>query len=127
MSNDPVVIGVRYLPVRFSGRLVLEGRPATSVWERIQQTILSQGLEYKIEPDTLELSWTSILTIIGQFAGQQKALNFRFAARDEEAKNRIAAFVLQFKKVQAAKGSLNLTISQDEIAKNLRARDLNAS
>ena len=120
MDPSPVTIGIHFISSRLTGRFVKEGEPTSSIWERLQQAVFDLGLEYDSGPQSLELTWAGALTIVGQFASQQKALNFRFAARDEEAKNRLAAFVAQFKKVQAAKGSLQLAISEEEIEERLR-------
>lgn len=119
MSSTPATIGVYFDPRRFLGRLVLEGAPDTSIWERLQQSVLDQGLDYSFRPKSIELTWTGVLTLIGQFAPQQKSLSFRFSPRDEEAKNRLAAFVRQFKQVQQSKGQLTLSISVPEIEQRL--------
>jgi hypothetical protein len=116
-----VIIGIHYIPARFAGKLVLEGAPTTSIWERLQQTIISLGLECSFGPDTIELSWAAVLTLVGQFAPQQKSLGFRFSPRDDEARVRLAAFVQQFKQIQQSKGSLQLTVSIDEIEARLVA------
>src|SRR5690606_19894337 len=55
----------------------------------------------------------------GQTCALPISLNFRFSPRNEEARERIAAFVQQYKQVQQSKGSLTLTISIDEIEKRL--------
>lgn len=121
MTDRPVAIGIHYIPARFAGKLVLEGAPATSIWERLQQTVINLGLDYSFGPDSIELTWAGILTVVGQFASQQKALGFRFSPRDDEARSRLSAFVQQFKQIQQSKGSLQLTISIDEIESRLLA------
>lgn len=120
MSAEPVVIGISYIPSRFSGRLSLEGAPSMSIWERINQAVLDQGLEFQTAPDSMELPWAGILAVVGQFAPQQRSLNFRFAARDDDAREKLAAFAQQFRQVQTARGSLQLTISDDEIRSRLK-------
>lgn len=119
MITPPATIGVTYIPSRFSGRFSLEGIPSTSIWERLQQSVLNLGLDYEFEPGTIELTWAGLLTVIGQFASQQKALNFRFSPRDNEARQRLSAFVQQYKKVQESRGSLNLSVSIQEIEQRL--------
>lgn len=121
MTVDPVTIGIHYLRTKFSGRLVLKGSPSTSIWERLQQTVINLGLDYSFGPNSVELTWAGVLTLIGQFAPQQKTLNFRFSPRDEDARTRITAFVQQFKQVQQSKGSLKLTITIGEIEERLVA------
>lgn len=119
MSSPPVSIGIHYSPTKFTGRFVLEGIATSSVWERLQQAILNLGLDYQSGTDSIELTWAGVLTIVGQFASQQKSLDFRFSARDEQARTRLTAFVQQFKQVQQSKGSLKLSISIEEIKKRL--------
>lgn len=81
--------------------------------------MLDLGLDYQFGPGTIELTWAGILTLVGQFASQQKTLDFRFSPRDDEAKVRIAAFVQQYKQVQQSRGALKLTISPEEIEERL--------
>ncbi|MGI5011456.1 MAG: SNF2-related protein [Janthinobacterium lividum] len=81
--------------------------------------MLDLGLDYQFGPGTIELTWAGILTLVGQFASQQKTLDFRFSPRDDEAKARIAAFVQQYKQVQQSRGALKLTISPEEIEERL--------
>jgi SNF2 family DNA or RNA helicase len=81
--------------------------------------VLDLGLDYQFGPGTIELTWAGILTLVGQFASQQKTLDFRFSPRGDEAKARIAAFVQQYKQVQQSRGALKLTISPEEIEERL--------
>ena len=119
MAGSTATIGIAYIPTRFSGRLTLEGYPTTSIWERIQQAVLNLGLDYQFEPGTIELTWAGVLTVVGQFASQQRVLNFRFSPRNEEARQRLAAFIQQYKQVQQSKGSLKVAISTEEIETRL--------
>src|SRR5687768_4134301 len=102
MGPSPITIGIHFNSTRLTGKFVKEGEPTSSIWERMQQAVLDLALQYDAGPQSLEVTWAGALTIVGQFATQQKSLEFRFAARDEEAKKRLAAFVAQFKKVQSA-------------------------
>jgi hypothetical protein len=119
VSVAPVTVGIHFDPAQFSGRLVLEGVPDTSVWERLLQSVLDLGLEYQLGMSTIHLSWAGVLTLVGQFAPQQQSLNFRFSPRDDEAKTRLAAFVQQFKQVQQSKNQLKLSIPIPEIEQRL--------
>lgn len=119
MTEKPVAISITYLPASFAGRLTLEGVPTTSVWERLQQAVLNLGLDYQSGPGTVELTWAGVLTLIGQFANQQKSLNFRFSPGDDDARDRIAAFVKQYRQVQQSKGSLKLSTTVEEIEERL--------
>jgi SNF2 family DNA or RNA helicase len=87
----------------------------------MQQSVLNLGLDYQSSDDSIELTWAGVLTIIGQFSAQQRALNFRFKAGDEQAKSRIGLFVQQFKQVQQSNGSLQVSITIQEIKVRLEA------
>ncbi len=119
MTAAPTVIGIRYNPKRYTGQLTLESTSTTSIWERLQQSVLNFGLDYQFGPDTIELTWAGVLTLIGQFGNQQKSLDFRFSPKDDEARSRLTSFVQQFRKVQESRGSLKLSISIPEIESRL--------
>ena len=119
MASAPAIIGVHYNPARFTGRFVLEGEASTAIWERLEQSVLNLGLDYQFGPKTIELTWAGALTLVGQYASQQKSLDFRFSPRDDEARERLSAFVQQYKQVQQSKGTLKLAISIEEIEERL--------
>lgn len=116
---DAAAIGIFYDASTYAGRLVLEGEPSSSVWERILQFVLDLGLSFETGPNSIELTWPGTLAVVGHFAAQQKALEFRFSPRNDEARVRLASFVTQFKQVREARGKLKVSLSIDEIESKL--------
>lgn len=104
-----------------TGRLKLtDGAANTSVWERLQQAALSTGGDYRLRGNEVELPWAGILSLVREFGPQQRALGFVFKSTDEQTKQRIAAFLAQFRQAQAARVNLNLTLSPAEIEQRLK-------
>jgi SNF2 family DNA or RNA helicase len=119
VADAPIPISITYDPAQLTGRFVLQGSPDNPVWDRLQQATIHAGAEYVLQADSIELPWPAILNLVREFGRQQKALNFRFRPAEGEAKQRLAEFVQQYRKVQEARGQLTLTISQDEITTRL--------
>lgn len=117
----PTPIAITYDPEQLTGKLVLQGTPENSIWDRLQQAAVNAGTEYSLQGNTIELPWPAILGLIREYGRQQKTLNFRFRPAEGEAKQRIDDFVQQFRKVQEARGQLAITISQEEISARLHA------
>ncbi|MFN3574590.1 MAG: SNF2-related protein [Phenylobacterium sp.] len=104
-----------------TGRLALQDAGTTAIWERFQQAAITSGAEYRLAGDVIEMSWANVLSLIREFGPQQRSLGFQFRTADDEAKRRIAEFMQQYRQVQAARGQLAQTLSQDEIEERLRA------
>ncbi len=121
MNSGPVTIGISYDRDRLTGKLSLRGKPENAIWDRLQQAAIGSGTDYRLAGDTIELSWPALLNIVRQLSGQQKSLEFRFRADEGEAKRRMDQFVAEYRRVQAAKGTLSLTISKEEISSRLIA------
>jgi hypothetical protein len=119
LINNPVPIAISYNRDRLTGTLSLRGEPENAIWDRLQQAAIGSGTEYRLGGDTIELSWPALLNIVRQLGGQQKALNFRFRPDEGEAKQRMDQFVAEYRRVQAARGTLKVTISTEEIASRL--------
>lgn len=62
-----------------------------------------------------------MLSLVREFAPQQRSLGFQFKTADEATKAKIADFMRQYRQVQAARGELVATLSQAEIAERLKA------
>jgi hypothetical protein len=121
VTDSPVSVLISYDRKDLTGKLALQGAPANAIWDRLQQAAIGSGAEYSLQENTIELPWPGILSLVREFGRLQKALNFRFRPADGEAKERIDQFVQQFRKVQAARGQLTLTISKEEIVTRLTA------
>jgi hypothetical protein len=121
VTGGPVSIVIAYDSAALTGKLVLQGAPENAIWGRLQQAAIDSGADYSLQTNTIELPWPAILTLLREFGGLQKSLNFRFRPGDDGARQRINEFVEQFRKVQEAKGKLTLSISEEEITTRLIA------
>ena len=78
MADGPVPIAISYDPAQLTGKLILQGTPDNSVWDRLQQAAINSGVEYGLQGNTIELPWHGILALVREFGRQQRSLNFRF-------------------------------------------------
>ena len=91
-----------------------------AVWDRLTQSALSLGPGYILRDRVLELSWQGVLSLVREYGRLQRTLNFRFRPVGE-AKPRVETFVKQYREAQAAKGTLVLALSDDEVRARLKA------
>jgi hypothetical protein len=108
VTDAPIPIAITYDPAQLTGKLVLQGTPENSIWDRLQQAAVNAGTEYSLQGNTIELPWPAILGLIREFGRQQKTLNFRFRPAEGEAKQRIDEFVQQFRRVRKRVASSRL-------------------
>lgn len=122
MAGDFDIIGVEYDPVRISGRFRRVQGDRSTIWDRLVGATVGVSAEASVSADGLEMPWPMALSILRDFGNraQQEALNFRFRP-DGEAQERIRAFSADVKRANAARSSLTLSISRDEIAARLTA------
>jgi SNF2 family DNA or RNA helicase len=93
--------------------------PHDTLLGRFQQAALSSGIDFQLRPDGLEMPWVGLLSLLREFGPQQRSLGFQFRPKGDEARERIALFMGQYKQVQAAQGELTLSISEEEIDQRL--------
>jgi SNF2 family DNA or RNA helicase len=101
-----------------SGQLSVEAASGTLL-DRLQQAAIASGTPVQLRPDGLEMPWVGILSLLREFGPQQRALGFQFRAKGDAARDRIAAFMNQYKQVQAAQGELKITLTEEEISQRL--------
>lgn len=118
---SPTTIEISYEPSRLTGELSLSGMAISSIWERIKQYVVASGGEYRFSPNRIELSWTSVLSVVREFGPQQRSLNFRFRPVGQ-AKEKISEFVEQYKSVQRARSKLSIELSTAQIGEMLRSK-----
>lgn len=119
-DSAPIPIAIVYDPTRLTGTFVLRESETNSVWDRLQQAAIMWNDDYVFYPHAIELSWLGTLSIIREFANQQRALNFRFRP-EGEAKKRVEQFVQEYRWVQEARGTLTLMVSEEEVRSRLKA------
>ena len=118
-DTAPTILRITYDPAKIRGVLTIEGGGETAIWDRIVQSALQLGSDYALHESSIELSWQGTLSLIREFGRLQKTLNFRFRP-EGEAKERIDAFVRQYREAQAAKGTLTYALSEEEVQVRLK-------
>lgn len=118
--TDLPVIAVEADPDGVTGRLI-SSIESGAVWERIQQSALSGSSEVRLAGNVIEASWPGVLSLVREFAPQQRSLGFQFKTADEATKTKVADFMRQYRQVQGARGELVATLSKEEIAERLKA------
>jgi len=121
--NDAIdTIGIEYDSVRISGRFRrLEGDQST-IWDRLIGSAIGASADVMVSDNSLEVPWPMALSLVRDFGSrsQQEALRFRFRPMGE-AEARIRDFANDVRRANAARNSLNLVLSRDEIENRLKA------
>ncbi len=117
-ADGLISIEIAFEPATLRGKFSLIGTPTNAIWDRLKQSALALGSNYRFEDQTIELSWQGALTLIREYGRLQRALDFRFRPIGE-AKERIDAFVKQYRDAQAAKTSLVFALSEEEVRNRL--------
>ena len=120
MTEAPVDIQISYNPVTLRGVFVLRGDSHTAIWERLIQRALAIEADYELGPSRLEVPWTTVLSLIREFAPLQRKQGFYFRP-EGLAKERIDQFVRECKAVKESKGTLTAALSAVEINNKLHA------
>lgn len=115
----PTALRITYDPATIRGTLTNDGGAEAAIWDRVIQSAIQLGPDYILGDGSIELSWQGVLSLIREYGRLQKALNFRFRP-ENEAKERVEAFVKQYRDAQAAKGTLTLALSDDEVRNLLK-------
>lgn len=114
------LIGIEFDPVTLRGRLVSSGSRSGPVWRRLKQAAIAADPDCIIADNAIDLPWPSILSLVREYAPQQKELRFRFVP-NAIAKPRIDRFVEEYRAVSKARGSLVVSLSDAEIDARLNA------
>jgi SNF2 family DNA or RNA helicase len=122
MTSTPLQINVDYDPSRLTAVLTRGAGDESTAWERIRARILIDAIDFSTDQDRLALPWTDFLGLLREFgsATQQRALNFRFTPTGDAAA-RIRQFSNEVKAARAARDTLTLTLTRDEIDVRLKA------
>ena len=119
-ENVRLNISVYYNPIQIRGTFCIDSASDSGVWHRLRQLATSTSSDCKFTSTTIDLPWSSVLSIIRQFAPNQRRWNFRFRP-DESAKEHINNFLAQLKKIREARVAFSQVLSADQIKKNLNA------
>jgi hypothetical protein len=118
----PLSIGITYDPVRLTGRFERRSDGDSTAWDRLTARAIVEQVDGIVGPDRIELPWPKVLGVLRDFGSkaQQQSLNFRFAP-EGEANERIKQFSEEVRRARAARGTLTLQLSRDEIQQRLAA------
>src|SRR5947209_4668601 len=120
MTAPPVDIQISYNPATLRGAFVLHGDNQSAIWERLTQRAVAIESDYELGATSLEVPWTTVLSIVREFAQFQRKQGFHFRPVGP-AKDRIDQFVRECKAVKESRGTLTAALGADEIKRRLRA------
>lgn len=120
MTAPPVDIQISYNPATLRGAFVLQGANDNAIWERLTQRALAVEADYELAATTLDVPWTTVLSIVREFAPLQRKQGFHFSPVGP-AKERIDQFVREYKSVREARGTLAQQFTAAEIDNRLHA------
>ena len=114
---------VEYDPVRFTGRLRIEGS-SSSIWDRVNLKVLSDSAGRIVSANEVELPWPGVLDLLREYGTreQQAALSFRFRPQGQ-AIVLLRQFAEEARIARAARSSLTLSLHPNEIAVRLKELD----
>ena len=119
-ENVHLNIAIYYNPIQIRGTFCIDSASDSGVWHRLRQLATSTSNDCKFTSTTIDLPWSSVLSIIRQFAQNQHRWNFRFKP-DKSAKEHIDKFLTQLKRVRESRIALPQVLSADQIKKKLNA------
>jgi SNF2 family DNA or RNA helicase len=120
MNARPAVdIDIAYDPQSLRGSFQLRTANNTAIWERLTQRALALESDYELTPSLLNMPWATVLSLLREFGPLQRSEGFRFHPVGP-ARDRIDQFVREHKAVQAARNTLNIQLTEEEVRERLR-------
>ena len=116
-ENVPTSVTIDYDPEQITGTLSVPEASRHKIWARIRQSATSKD-SYRFSENSVTLPWPSILSLIREFAPQQKKQNFRFKP-SLRAKLEVERFVAQYRTVKQAQTVPPQELSASEITQKL--------
>lgn len=116
--SAPVEIQISYNPVTLRGAFLLQAANDYAIWERLTQRALAIETDYELCPNSLDVPWATVLSLVREFAPLQRQLEFHFLPIGK-ARERIEQFVREYKAVQNARGTLVAGLDAAEIERRL--------
>ena len=111
--SEPAIIHIHYDPERLTGTMTIETDPTSSLWDRIRQSAAAKD-DLALYENSITLPWPGVLSLIREFAPQQRRRDFRFRP-SQAAKAEIDKFIGQYKSVTAAREAAPPSLDEDEI------------
>ena len=119
-ENSCLNIAIYYNASQIRGTFCINDVEDSGVWHRLRQSAASFSDDCRFTSTSIDLPWSSALSVIRQFAPNQSKWNFRFK-QDETAKEPINKFLTQYRKVREARAAPTQIMSVDEIKEKLNA------
>jgi SNF2 family DNA or RNA helicase len=119
MTVPIVEIEITYNPTTLRGCLRRPDTDDNAIWERITQRTLAIESDYDMSAGTLDIPWSTVLSILREFAPLQRKQSFQFRPQGI-AKDKVAQFVRDYKAVQESRGTLTTVLDEAEIERRLR-------
>ena len=121
MNAPPTAeIEISYNPTTLRGAFRFQNTQDSAIWERLTQRAIALEPDYELAPGVLEVPWTTVLSIIREFAPLQRAQGFHFRPIGP-AKDKIDQFIREYKAVKNSRGTLTTTLTEDQIEQRLQA------
>ena len=120
MPPAPAEIQITYNPAAIRGTFHLLAPNDSTIWERLTQRALALESDYELAPASLDVPWSTALSIIREFAPLQRKQGFQFRPTGP-AKDRIDRFVREYNAVKNSRGTLTAALTDGEIDSRLRA------
>ena len=117
-QSEPLNIDIACNADQLRGTFSVAEFTTSAVWDRIRQSAAAATEDYSITPTSITVPWPAVLTVIREYAPNQRKWSFRFRP-DAEAKQSIDEFVAQYKAVREARAQPPLEISAEEIQRRL--------
>ncbi|WP_374283928.1 SNF2-related protein [Novosphingobium sp.] len=124
MTNDlaPLAIAVRYEPNTRRALLSIAEPTQNTIWERLKLAASGASQEPRLTETSIDVAWSAFLDILNDYGSKEQQLNYNFRFRTEgEARDLIRQYSDERRKVLAAQGSLQLTLTEEEIVTRLKA------
>ncbi len=124
MTSDlaPLAIAVRYEPNTRRALLSIAEPTQNTIWERLKLAASGASQEPRLTETSIDVAWSAFLDILNDYGSKEQQLNYNFRFRTEgEARDLIRQYSDERRKVLAAQGSLQLTLTEEEIVTRLKA------
>jgi SNF2 family DNA or RNA helicase len=120
MNSPALDIRITYNSAAIRGLFEVETTSENAIWDRIVQRALALETDYELASSSLEVPWSTALSIIREFAPLQRKEGFQFRPLGP-AKDRITQFVHNYNAVKNSRNSLKIEITDQEIDGRLHA------
>lgn len=117
-ENIPLAIIIKYDHEQVRGALCLSEKTSDAIWDRICQFATTATDDYSLSSRKISIPWPILLTLIREFAPQQRRLNFRLKP-DKTSKLKIDHFLHQYKSVRQSHAALTSSITIEQINERL--------